>query len=159
MLIGKFKKEKYAKTKILLAFAASAILIIAYMASLYAEYGKLTERQFFAPVKIGLLSVALLNIGRVDYISALLATVSNVFASALPLVFSTYCFGKIFNFKNKATLAFSVNFLMFLAVSATKDSFTVIFNIFQNYYAFFAVFMSAVIPVTVFFLKKGKVKR
>ena len=109
-------------------------------------------------MKIGLLSVALLNIGRVDYIAALIITVSNVFASALPLVFSCYCLTEIFDLKGKKIIAASVNAAMMAGVLLTKDFFTVVFEFLQNYYVILICFTTVVIPLTAYFFKRGRIK-
>ena len=158
MMVGRYKKEKLYKTKIISEFCLSALLAISFMIFLYAEYGALTERQYFAPVKIGLLAVALLNVGRIDFIAALVLTCSNVFATALPLLFSSYCIMEVFGIKNSKATSISVNLAMAVCLLLLKDSFMKIFQIFQNFYAFLPLFMIVVILFVLFFFKKGSVK-
>lgn len=46
-----------------------ALITLVYMAILQSEFGALTERQFFSPIKMGKYSVSVSNIGRIDYIA------------------------------------------------------------------------------------------
>lgn len=131
--IGNYKKEKYAKTKICVSYAAAAILVIAFAVTLYAEFGVLTQRQYFPPVKMGLFSVALLNIGRVDYLAAVVVTVCHVFAISLPVLFASQCFEKIFGFKNKIIAPLITNGILTASVLATQNVFESVFTILQNY--------------------------
>lgn len=159
MFIGRFKKERLQKTKIVGAYAFSAFLVVGFAIALYAEYSSLTQRQYFAPVKIGLLSVALLNIGRVDYIAALIVTVSNVFASALPIVFSSTCFNEVFKPKNKAVIPGIISAVAFITVLATKDLFPKIFEFFQSYYAITMSAVTFVVTTPIVFCLKNRVKK
>ncbi len=148
--IGNYKRERLSKTKIMSAFFTSAAVIILYLVAIYAEFGVLTERQYFVPAKMGLFSVALLNIGRIDYIASIFLSIVNVFAIALPLLFSTYCLEQVFNFKNKAVPTIITNSIMFTGVFLSRDYFFDIFGIFQNLSVFLLGFTSFIIPFAAF---------
>ncbi len=145
--IGRYNEQKLGKTKIMSAFFLSVLLICLYFITIYAEFGVLTERQYFAPSKMGLFAVALLNIGRIDYLFSILLCISNVFAISLPLLFSTLSLNNAFNFKNKASAAIIVNSIMFICVFLSRDIFFEIFNIFQNLYVIFLCFMCGIILI------------
>ena len=157
--IGHFKREKLTKTKILGAFAIEGLMIAVFTAATFAEFGVLTERQFFAPVKVGLFSVATLNIGRIDYIAAFVIATSNVFAIAVPLVFCTYCVNKVIGVDGKVLTPVIINAIMAALILFTEKYLYVFFGFISGYAVYAFAFFAYVVPLIMLFLKKGSIKR
>ncbi|MBR6736928.1 MAG: GerAB/ArcD/ProY family transporter [Clostridia bacterium] len=93
------KKGLFKKTAI--SFTASAVTTVLLIVVFYAVFGTIAERQYFAPLKMSKYSITLSNIGRLDYMGALLFSLVSVFSLTLPLMISSLCFTKIFSFKKQ----------------------------------------------------------
>ncbi len=158
-MLGHFKKEKHYKKKIILSFVAAAIAVIFFIMVLYAEFGPLTVRQFFAPIRMGKYSVALANIGRIDYIANFAYIISSVYATAIPLLFSTYCILKVFPIKHRIFAAIGVNALMAIIMITTENVYFYTFGFIQNYLIWFILFMAYVLPFLTVFFNKGRVSK
>ncbi|MBO4262721.1 MAG: GerAB/ArcD/ProY family transporter [Clostridia bacterium] len=154
-LIGGIKGEKLAKTKIMSAFSISAALSVIYVASIYCEFGPLTVRQIFPPVKMGMFSVALINIGRIDYVFAIMLAASNLFSACLPLVFSTMCVGKVFGLKDLKAAAIIINAISYAVILYTEKNFVPSLHFLENYYLY-PLMIVTVLPLSVFIFVKGR---
>lgn len=150
--LGHFKPEKKQTAKIAGAYFAFALVAIVYMLILQCEFGHLTERQFFSPIKMGKYSVSSANIGRVDYIAVSAIIFSCVFGCTLPLVFATVCLEKCFPFRHKVLPCIIVNGILAAAVTFTDDYYFIIRQFFQSYITpIFAVF--TLLPLVSVFIK------
>ena len=155
--LGHFKPEKKQTARIAGAYFAFALIAIVYMLILQCEFGHLTERQFFSPIKMGKYSVSSANIGRVDYIAVSAIIFSCVFGCTLPLVFATICLEKCFSFRHKVLPCVVVNSILAITVAFTDDFYFIVRQFFQSYitpiFAFFAL-----LPLISVFLK-GNAKK
>ena len=152
-ILGKFKTEKRYKTKILLSFVGYALATILFMMLLYAEFGIITERQFFAPIRMGKYSISLANVGRVDYVANIALSVSCVFNIAMPLVFSSMCLAEAVNFKRKITAAVIPSALMAVLLCFTDAYFNITYRIMQSYIIWFLIIMAYVVPIIALLFK------
>ena len=157
--IGKFKTEKLAKTKIMLSYLVVALIVTAFFCVLYCEFGPLTERQHFAPIKMGKYYLSFSNSGRIDYLAGFALAIVCVFAITLPLVFSSLCLSHSFNFKHKIIPCIIVNGVTAIIFFATQNFFFNVFSIIMKYGVYFLLFMAYALPLITLFFKKGRVKK
>ena len=158
-LIGAFKKDRFSKTKIMLSYAACALVVIIFFGVLYSEFGALTKRQYLAPVTMGKYYLSISNSGRIDYIAGFALAISCVFAVTLPLVFASLCLSHAFNFKHKISPCIITNGIACLIFLTTQNFFFVALEIMQKYLVFFLLFMAYALPLVMLFFKKGKNKQ
>jgi len=155
LCLGHFKPEKKQTKKIVLSYLGMALITLVYMAILQSEFGALTERQFFSPIKMGKYSVSVSNIGRIDYIAVCAIIFSCLFGCCLPLMFSTVCLENTFRFKHRIIPCLIVNGFMAAIIVLTEDYYFLIRPFFQNYLIpVFAVF--TLVPLVGFFFKNNK---
>lgn len=128
---GNIRREKNGGRKILFGYAASALLVLAYMCVLYGEFGAISERQFFSPVRMGKFNVALTNIGRVDYFSAFIFALSSIFGLSAPVLLASVCLDRIFRFRMKFIPAAISSACLLAAVLTTDKSAYMILNALQ----------------------------
>ena len=157
-LIGRFKKEKAYKRKILCSYAVMALITIVYSIILYGEFGAITERQFFSPIQIGKSNVALSNIGRIDYVAGFVFAFVCAFNVATPFVFASHALEVTFDIKNKLIPVFVVNGTMLLSLLVAHDYFIEVFR-FLSDKAIWGYFVAAyAIPLICVFAKRSKIR-
>ncbi len=155
-LIGCFKRERLSKTKIMLSFGICVIAVLIFMAVLYSEFGSITERQSFAPIKMGKYFLSVSNSGRIDYAAGISLAIVCVFAVTLPLVFSTLCLSHVFNFPHKIIPCLITNGLMAILFLTTQNYYFETFKVMQYYIVYFLIFMAYVLPFVLIFFKRGR---
>lgn len=155
-IIGNFKSEKLKKTKIMLSYVVGALVVIFFFIVLYGEFGPLTERQYYAPIKMGKYYLSTSNSGRIDYLAGFALAIVCVFSTTLPLVFSSLCLSHVFNFKHRITPCLIVNGLMAIIFFLTQNYFYVTFDILQKYIVFYLIALAYILPLILLFFKKGK---
>ena len=131
------------------------------MVIFYAVFGPIAERQYFAPLKMSKYSIALSNIGRLDYMGALLFSGVSVFSLTFPLMLSSLCLKKVFGPKKE--------FVIPLIVCAVQGTFTYFFQsdlfplvkFFTRYVSVFYAVISYLLPTVILIialLKKSTYK-
>ncbi len=155
-LIGCYKKERLSKTKIMLSFFACALAVLIFFAVLYCEFGPLTERQYFAPIKMGKYFLSVSNSGRIDYVAGLALAVVCVFSITLPLVFASLCLSHVFTFKHKIIPCLITNGIMTVLFFTTQNFYFEAFKILQYYGVYFLIFASYILPFIMIFFKSGR---
>ena len=157
--IGNIKKERLKNTKIILSFCLSALIVIIFAIVLYCEFGPLTPRQYFAPIKMGKYFLSQSNSGRIDYFAGFALAITCVFAISLPLVFASLCLSHAFNFSHKIIPCVIVNGFSAILFYFTQDFFFETFKLVQNYALFFMLFLAYIFPLIILFMKKGRTKQ
>lgn len=155
--LGHFKGEKKQTLKITAAYFGFALLVIIYMAIMQCEFGTLTERQFFSPVKMGKYSVAVSNIGRIDYLAVFAIIFSCVFNVGLPLVFATQCLNKCFDFKHKIVPCLIVNGAVGIIVLITENYYFLAREFFQRFITPFFIAVVLILPLAALFFRRKTV--
>lgn len=155
--LGHFKSEKKQSLKISAAYFGFATLVLIYMAIMQCEFGTLTERQFFSPVKMGKYSVAVSNIGRIDYLAVFALIFSCVFGVGLPLVFATKCLNKCFNFKHRIIPCLIVNGMVGITILLTENYYFLAREFFQKYITPFFAAVVLILPLFALFFRRKSV--
>lgn len=144
-----------------IAFTSSALVTVLLVVIFYAVFGPIAERQYFAPLKMSKYSIALSNIGRLDYMGALLFSAVSVFSLTFPLMLSSLCLKKVFNPKKE--------FVIPLIVCAVQGALTYFFQsdlfplvkFFTRYVSVFYAVISYLLPTVILIialLKKSTYK-
>lgn len=154
--IGKFKQTRLKKTKIMLSYFIAVITVILFFIVLYSEFGPITSRQYFAPIKMGKYYLALSNSGRIDYFAGFSLAIVCVFAVTLPLVFASLCLSHTFNFKHKIIPCIIINGFSMLLFFFTQNFFFSAFAIMQKYVVFYMFALAYALPLITVFFKKGR---
>lgn len=155
-LIGCFKKEHLTKTKIMISYCVCALAVLIFFAVLYCEFGPLTERQYFAPIKMGKYFLSISNSGRVDYIAGIALAIVCVFAVSLPLVFASLCLNHTFKFKHKIIPCLITNGIMTILFFTTQNFYFETFKIMQYFGVYYLIFMAYVLPFIMLFFKSRR---
>ena len=155
-LIGCFKRERLSKTKIMLSYGACALAVLIFFAVLYCEFGPLTERQYFAPIKMGKYFLSVSNSGRIDYVAGIAIAIVCVFAVTVPLVFATLCLNHAFTFKHKIIPCFITNGIMAIIFFATQNFYFEAFKILQYFGVYYLIFMGYLFPFIMLFFKSRR---
>ncbi len=156
-MLGNFKRENKQKSKIIFTYVACGLILLFYMIMIVSEFGSITERQFFAPVRMGKFSIAKANIGRFDFVASMFISISGIFTISMPLAFSSYALSKVFNFKKEIIPAIIINVISLIITVITDDFYFIGLKIVQTYFVYFFAFVSYVFPA-LFLLKKEKNK-
>lgn len=155
-LIGAIKRERLSKTKITVSYLASALAVLIFFCVLYCEFGPLTERQYFAPIKMGKYFLSVSNSGRIDYAAGIALAIVCVFAVSLPLVFATLCLSHAFNFPHKIIPCLIVNGISAVLFITTQNFCFETFNLMQDFGIYFLIFMAYILPLIMLFFRKGR---
>ena len=155
-LIGCYKKESFSKTKIMSSFAICALAVLIFFAVLYSEFGPLTERQYFAPIKMGKYFLSISNSGRLDYIAGLALAIVCVFSITVPLVFAALCLTHVFNFKHKLIPCVITNGMSAILFLTTQNFYFETFKLLQYFGVYFLIFMAYILPFIMLFFKSRR---
>ena len=155
-LIGSFRHENKTKTKITLSYGICALVTVVFFIILYCEFGPLTARQHFAPITMGKYYLSMSNSGRIDYVAGVALAIVCVFASTLPLVFSTLALSHTFNFKHKIIPCLIVNGISALLFLSTQNFFFETFGLMQKFGIYYMLILSYALPLILLFFKKGR---
>ena len=157
--MGNFKYEKGASVKILLSYAASALVIVFFTMLFYATFADISLRQHYAVLKIARYSLVLSSMGRFDFIAIFLLITSTIYALTLPVLFGTECLIKTVGFKKRLIPSLIINAVLLSAMIFTDRYFNLIMNVIVRYlsvpFALFAYLFPIVISLT---MKKKEVK-
>jgi hypothetical protein len=140
--IGNFAYKKYDDVKIILSYALTGLIVILFMIFFYAIFTSIAHRQTYSLTEISKYSTVINNIGRFDYIGIALILFSNMFASILPLFFTTLLISRAFKVKNKWPISLIVTGCLFFIITFLKEYFLSIDNFIFYYgnYAFLIAF-------------------
>ena len=140
----------------MLSYLIITVTVILFFVVLYSEFGPLTSRQYFAPIKMGKYYLSLSNSGRIDYFAGFALAIVCVFAVTLPLVFASLCLSHTFPFKHKIIPCIIVNGFSMLLFFFTQDFFFSTFAIMQRYAIFYMFILAYALPLITIFFKKGR---
>ena len=161
--MGNFRYEKGASLKILLSYAASALVIVFFTMLFYATFADISLRQHYAVLKIARYSLILSSMGRFDFLAIFLLITSTVYALTLPVLFGTECLIKTVGFKKRLIPSLIINGILICAMIFTDRYFNLIMNVIVQYlsipFAIFAYIFPAIISLTMIKKSKGKTKK
>jgi len=139
-LLGRYRYEKGAVKKVSIAYGASVLFTLLFLAVFYGIYTTLAAREHYAFAKIAQYFPALTVVGRWDMLLVYLLTVVYAFYVCLPLQLAVDCFCQGTLLQQKTLFSALLNLAAFL--------FVLFLN--QHYDAVYGLFTSTLSPV--FFL-------
>ena len=152
---GKIKKSVNHNKKIIISYVIYAVLTLIFLVMFYSIFDAISERQYYASLKMSKYSISLSDIGRFDYLGAFLLSGINVFQVCLPLIFASILIAHALNFKNKVIPALIVTLLEFVLSVLTQNDFFKSLSFIQNYAVYFFILMTYFVPIIIF-LKRRK---
>lgn len=100
LFFEKFLSSKKNLTKkSVIAFSISALITVVLVAVFYSIFQSISQRQYYAPIKMSKYSLTLSNVGRLDYFAALLFSLVSVYAVTMPILLSNICLMQVFKVK------------------------------------------------------------
>ena len=153
------KKKLFKKCAV--SFAVSAIITVLLVAVFYAIFDGISERQYYAPIKMSKYSITLSNIGRLDYLGSVMLSLVSVYSITLPLLISATIIKKVFNLKENDVVSplITVGLQAVLIYFFQNEIFESI-SFFIKYFIPFYIVMAYALPVLfaiAFYIKeKGK---
>lgn len=100
LFLGSYLKSKeklYKKT--IISYAITAIITVFLVAVFYSIFSSVSERQYYAPIKMSKYSITLSNIGRLDYLGSVILSLVSVYAICMPLILCYDSINNVFSFK------------------------------------------------------------
>jgi hypothetical protein len=91
------KEKLYKKTFI--SYAIAVFITVLLVAVFYSIFSSISERQYYAPIKMSKYSITLSNIGRLDYLSSVMLSLVSVYAICMPLLLCYDSINKVITFK------------------------------------------------------------
>ena len=122
---------------------ATLILIAVF----YAIFQGISQRQYYAPIKMSKYSITLSNIGRLDYFGSLMFSVISVYGMTMPLLLATVCINKVFNFKKNVTVPLIITVIELVAVYIFQNEIFKNISFFQNYILPFYLIACYILPL------------
>ena len=100
LFFEKFLKDKKALfKKSVIAFITCALATLLLYIVFYSIFESISERQYYAPIKMSKYSLTLSNIGRLDYFGAILFSIVSVYAVTMPILLANVCVMQVFKLK------------------------------------------------------------
>lgn len=150
--IGHSTLHKKTTKNMVLSFVIYGAITLIIFIVFYAVFDSIAQRQYYAILKMSKYSITLSNIGRYDYIAALLLSAINVYQTSLPLLLGTIALNDCFSFKNKFTSPLIVFGVMITITLITQNHFFPSISFTQKYLIYFFVFMTYILPLIIFLL-------
>ena len=154
--LGNFRYEKGAAGKIMLAYAAGAAAVLAFLAAFYAIFSDIALLQQNAVAHLSKYATAFTSLGRIDLFFVFALTLVLLFALCIPLQLSVHCICAAFPCKTTLP-ALAVNALLLLLTLLFNQSYLEIQTLItQKLWIVFAVFAVLLPYVSVFLRRKEK---
>ncbi len=150
--IGHLSLHKKTTKHLMLSFIIYGVTTLIIFIVFYAVFDSIAERQYYAILKMSKYSITLSNIGRYDYIAALLLSAINVYQTSLPLLLGTIALNDCFSFKNKFTSPLIIFTIMITLTLITQNHFFPSIAFTQKYLVYFFIVMTYVLPLVIFLL-------
>ena len=139
------KKGLYKKA--IIGFLISMVATLILIAVFYAIFQGISQRQYYAPIKMSKYSITLSNIGRLDYFGSLMFSVISVYGMTMPLLLATVCINKVFNFKKNVTVPLIITVIELVAVYIFQNEIFKNISFFQNYILPFYLIACYILPL------------
>ncbi len=153
---GKIKRDKNHDKRVIDSYLIYCALVIVLLVVFYAVFGSIAQRQYYATLKMSKYAVSLSDIGRFDFIAALLLAGTTVYQVTLPLAFASECLNCAFALKRRfvaPTVIISVSACLTLIV---RNDFFKAVDFMQSYASYFFIVLCYILPVLFAVFKRRK---
>lgn len=111
--LGHFKAKKGDELKICLSYFLTFLFVILFFITFYGIFSYVAQTRKVAISELGLFSVALINVGRFDYVGLFMLSLSSIISVSLPIMLSVHCLCFVFGFKKRLTYTIILVTLLF----------------------------------------------
>lgn len=154
--IGEYQHKKGDGKKILLSYALSALLVIAFVIVFYCTFTSIAFRQRFALTEISKYTTVIYNLGRFDYIAIFLILFSSVIALSIPLYFSNRLLKKAFNVKKEWPFALGICLLILIFFTFFNEYLASFEYFATNVFGYFCLVLGKIFPILLCIIKGVK---
>ncbi len=143
------KKDIYKKP--IIAFIVATVITLLLVIVFYSVFQGISERQYYAPIKMSKYSITLSNIGRLDYFGSMMFSVVSVYGMTLPMLMATICINKVFSLKNNVIVPIIITVIELVAVYIFQNEIFTNIEFFQTYILPFMIIVCYLLPLILFF--------
>jgi hypothetical protein len=155
-MIGSVEKSKNFNRSVKRSYLITISLTVLFFVLFYSVFDSISQRQFFATLKMSKYSLTLSNIGRFDYISSMALMVTSLFITSLPLIFASCSLNDCFSFKNKFIAPLIVIGIQIALSFLTEHYFLGSIKFISIYLVYFLIIMTYILPFIVFLKNKRR---
>jgi len=155
-LMGKIKKDKRFNLSVALSFTAAALTCVLTFVIFTGIYGDVAVRQIYSLTKMTKYSIALSNVGRLDYIATLFIAASSVLSLSVPLIFATDCLKTVFPLKRGWIIPLGVSLAMLIFTCVFHTRFKATVDFFEKFFTPVMILLVYALPIALLFFKKEK---
>lgn len=153
LFLGRFPAGKKTTAKVMISYAAGALVVLLYLLIFYGIFSTLAPRETFAISKVGRYYSALSVIGRVDILFGYIFMIAFLFYSVVPLQMFCECLSRVFG-DRRIIYSVIVNAAAVALVFVFNNSAAAVYGIVGKYlFPVFIVFAYA-LPVLALFLRR-----
>lgn len=157
--MGKIKLSGRFKTKMIISYAIYAFILLAGLIVAYAVFGAITERQYYLPLKISKYSPTLSNVGRFDYLSAMMLVMASVFELSSFVLFAAETFNDAFGIRKKFLMPAVITVSVAAVSVILGNGFFSTLYFAQKYFTPFFFATCYVLPIAFFIPLKNRFRR
>lgn len=153
-LLANTTVKKKDGIQIMSGYALGALFVCIFLAVFFGTYSSLAAREHYAFAKIAQYFPALSVIGRADLLFIYLLSITLLFYTCLPLLYTTDLLGRIFHTQRHAWLSAILSFLLFLLILFTNQYYNSIYR-FITGAPFIFWLIADILPLFCFFVPKN----
>ena len=154
-LLGHIKKTKNTKRNTLVAFASGMFGVAFIYIVILGIFGVLAPRQLYIITKVSKYSVALSNLGRVDFLFIILNLIGMILHTTILFTAMIYFFHEAFKI-NRTILSAVLSIVMLIFSMMYILRFKSIINFVLQYFSIFVLIVQYLVPVVIYGLAKWK---
>lgn len=156
VFFGNYKYKKGDAAKITLSYIFGGIVVLALMTIFYGVYGAMTPSRTFLLNEIALFFPAVGHVGRIDLIFLYALDMVILFALALYIHSSVYCFSRVFNCNNRALISVGVNAILLVIILLTNNKFSALYKVAEGWFWIPTLLFSYLLPLGTLLIKRRK---
>lgn len=154
VFFGNYKYKKGDAAKITLSYVLGGIIVIVFTAIFYGVYGAMTPSRTFLFNEIAVFFPAVGHVGRIDLIFLYAVDLVILFALALYIQSSVYCFSRVFCRNNRAIISLAVNAILFVIILITNNKFSALYKFAESWFWIPTILFSYLLPLCTLFIKR-----
>ena len=145
--IGNFLYKKKDALKIALSYLGGILIAVIFMVFFYTIFTSIAHRQTYSLTEISKYSTVINNIGRFDYIGIVLILFSNLFATSLPLYFSSMLICRVFKTQKRWITSLSITVALFITITVFREYFYSIEKLLLSRFFPLWIFAGNILPI------------
>ncbi len=154
-LLGNIKKVKHTTRNILIAFTIGMATVTVMYIIILGIFGVLAPRQLYIITKVSKYSVALSNLGRVDFLFIAINLVGMILHTTILFTSMVYFFHEALKI-NKTIISWVISILLLVFTMMYLLRFKAITNIVISAFSYFVLAVQYIFPLIIYALAKWK---